>query len=432
MGEHRSPAGPQVTTATGSASALAINGGPPAVSVELPRPWPRLSEAAGARARSLLAAGELSDYDYGPVLSEFERVVAQYHGLPYALACSSGTDALFAAYLGAGVQPGDEVIVPSYSFHATVAPLFLLSAVPVLCDVDPVTGCIDVADAASRITDRTRAIAVTHLWGHPVDMDPLLELARRHGLQIVEDGSHAHGARYRGRLVGTFGDVGVFSLGARKMVSGGMGGVLVTAQEQIYRAPMRVGHTHERAARWHEPANVAVGLGGNHRMSLVAAAICIEQYLDLEERIATKTEVLAGLSQRLEGIPGLRPQYTHRAVTRGGWYGYKAEYRPEELDGLGLDTFIAALQAEGLAVDRPSNRPLHWQRVFTTTALDPPYYQPGRPRPLYRRGELPGAERYYEACLSFPTPHLHEPCDQLLDAYLDGIRKVVNGTNELR
>lgn len=410
---------------------LAALGGPPAVTVDLPAPWPQLSPASLARAYQLLSAGDLSDYDYGPTLAGFEQAVADYHGVRYALASSSGTDALLSAYLSVGVSPGDEVIVPSYSFHATVAPLFLLSAVPVLCDVDPITGNVDVGDAASRVTDRTKAIAVTHLWGHPVDMDGVLALAAAHGLKVVEDGSHAHGARYRGRLVGTMGHVGVFSLGARKMVSAGMGGVLVTDDERIFRDPQRLGHTHERAARSWPATDVAVGLGGNHRIGTVSAAICTEQYHDLDARVATKSAVLEGLSKRLDGVAGLRPQHTQAHVTRGGWYGYKAQYLPEELGGLPLDTAIAALQAEGLAVDRPSNRPLHWQDIFTSNRLDPPFYQPGRSRPLYRRGELPGAERYYQGCLSFPAPHLHEPCDDLLDAYLDGVLKVVRNVARL-
>ncbi|WP_031513307.1 DegT/DnrJ/EryC1/StrS family aminotransferase [Streptomyces sp. NRRL F-5123] len=413
-------------------SELALHGGPPAVTAPLPRAWPWLSEDARTRVDGLLAEGELSDYDYGPVLAEFERTVADYHGVPYALAASSGTDALLSAYLAVGVRPGDEVLVPSYSFHATVAPLFLLSAVPVLCDVDPVTGNIDPADAEARITARTRAVAVTHLWGHPVDMDAVLALAGRHGLKVVEDGSHAHGARYRGALVGTLGDAGVFSLGARKMVSGGMGGVLVTSDEHVHREPQRLGHTHERAAHSWPAEDVAVGLGGNHRISLVAAAICTAQYRDLDARIAVKRAVLEGLSARLEGVPGLRPQFTAPGVTRGGWYGYKARYVPGELGGLPLDDFVAALQAEGLPVDRPSNRPLHWSQLFTQRRLEPAYYQPGRERPLYRRGELPGAEAYYEASLSFPAPRLHEPCEDVLDQWRDGIVKVVKNAGRLR
>ncbi|GGT43242.1 DegT/DnrJ/EryC1/StrS aminotransferase family protein [Streptomyces chromofuscus] len=406
-------------------SQLALHGGPKAVRLPLPPRWPQLSPAARSRVDRLLDAGELSDYDYGPVLEEFERTVADYHGVPYALASSSGTDALLSAYLAVGVGPGDEVLVPSYSFHATVAPLFLLSAVPVLCDVDPVTGNIDLADAESRITERTRAVAVTHLWGHPVDMDELGAMARRHGLKVIEDGSHAHGARFRGRLVGTFADAGVFSLGARKMVSGGMGGVMITAEEEVFRAPQPLGHTHERAAHSWPAQDVAVGLGGNHRIGLVAAAICTEQYRDLDDRIAVKSAVLEGLSERLRGIPGLRPQFTAPDVTRGGWYGYKARYVPDELDGLPLDDFVTVLRAEGLDVDRPSNKPLHWHRMFRTDKLEPPYYQPGRPRPLYQRGDLPGAERYYESCLSFPAPALHNPCDDVLDAYREGVLKVV-------
>lgn len=410
---------------------LAVLGGPPAVTLPHHPPWPQLSHAARARVDGLLDRSELSDYGYGDTIAEFERTVAEYHGVRHALGFSSGTAALHAAYFGAGVGPGDEVIVPSYSFHATVAPLFLLSAVPVLCDVDPLTGNVDLEDAEHRVTDATRAIAVTHLWGHPVDADGLRRLADRHGLRVVEDGSHAHGARYRGRLAGTLGDVAVFSLGARKMVSGGLAGVMLTDDPDVYLRALLVGHCHERAEVDLPAREVAVGLGGNYHMSPVAAAICIEQYADLDRRIAVKTAVLEGLGERLRGLPGVHPQHTDADVSRGGWYGYKARYEPEELDGLPLDTFVCALRAEGLLVDRPSNRPLHWQDMFQRADLEPAFYRSGRPRPLYGTGDLPGAERYYASSLSFPATRLHEPCDELLDQYREGIQKVVENRDRL-
>jgi dTDP-4-amino-4,6-dideoxygalactose transaminase len=411
---------------------LALLGGSPAVRTPHLRPWPWVSPASRKRLDALIDAGELSDYAYGATLAEFEQVVAEYHGLPYALGTASGTAGLHAAYYAVGVQPGDEVIVPSYSFHATVAPLFLLGAVPVLCDVDPVTGNIDLTDAERRITDRTRAIAITHLWGHPVEADELRALADRYGLRVVEDASHAHGARYRGRLVGTLGDVAVLSLGARKMVSGGLGGVLLTADEQVFRAALPLGHCHERAELILPPADTSVGYGANYRLSPLAAAICTEQFRDLDERIAVKTEVLNGLSRRLAGVPGIAPPDTAPHVTRGGWYGYKARVDLDELGGVALDDLVRALRAEGLRVDRPSNRPLHRLEMFTSRRLDPSYYRPGRNRPVYAHGELPGAGKYYESCLSFPAPYLHEPCDDLLDQYLDGILKVVKNVDRIR
>ena len=397
----------------------------PAVTLPLPANWPWLSPPARARVDALLDAGFLSDYALGDVLAEFERTVEAYQGQRFALGANSGTAALHMAMHAVGVRPGDEVILPSYSFHATVAPLFLLGAVPVLCDVDPLTGNIDLADAAARVTDANRAVVVTHMWGHPVDPDGLAALRAR-GLKVVEDCSHAHGARTAdGRLVGTLGDAAVFSLGARKMVTGGLGGVLTTDDPDVFAAALPLGHCHERAQLHLPPGDVAVGLGANYRLSPIAASICIEQYRDLDERVARKGGVLRGLSARLEGLPGVRPQHTEPGVDRGGWYGYKARYLADELGGRPLDDTIAALQAEGLAVDRPSNVPLHLRELFTSTRLDPTYYAPGRARPTYRPGELPGAEQYYAESLSFPTTHLHEPCDDLLDQYRDGLAKVL-------
>ncbi|MGW7074685.1 DegT/DnrJ/EryC1/StrS aminotransferase family protein [Streptomyces sp. NPDC054866] len=411
---------------------LALHGGAHAVRAPLPPPWPHLSAGARQRIDALLDAADLSDYALGPEMARFEELVADYHDVPYVLGASSGTAALHMAFHAIGIEPGDEVIVPSYSFHATVAPLFLLSAVPVLCDVDPATGNIDVFDAEHRITRRTKAIVVTHMWGHPVELDELGALAARHGVRVVEDGSHAHGARYRGRRVGGFSDAAVFSLGARKMVTGGTGGMLLTSDEEVYRRALMLGHCHERAQLSLPPDDCTVGYGANYHLSPLTAVVCTEQYRDLDERIAVKTAVLEGLSCRLDGVPGLRPPTTAPEVARGGWYGYKALYHPDELDGLPLDLFIEALQAEGLSVDRPSNQPLHWLNMFTSHRLEPAYYRPGRERPLYQVGELPGAEAYYERCLSFPAPHLHEPCDDLLDQYVGGMLKVVKNIESLR
>src|SRR5439155_1690387 len=206
---------------------LAIDGGRPAVSSAYRERWRsvRLRSAVSIAAHAwrdvnTVAAGE------GPV-ADFEQAFARLCERRHALVMNSGTAALHSAYFAAGVGPGTEVIVPSYTFFASAAPILQCGGTPVFCDVDERTLTADPDDVARRITARTRAICVVHLWGNPAPMDRFAALARRHGLALIEDCSHAHGATYQGRPVGSWGDVGCFSLQGQKAVSGGEAGIAV-------------------------------------------------------------------------------------------------------------------------------------------------------------------------------------------------------------
>ncbi|WP_322770696.1 DegT/DnrJ/EryC1/StrS family aminotransferase, partial [Frankia sp. Cr1] len=199
-----------------------------------PPPWPRYDAASIARCQELLAAGRSYDYERGAEIQRLEDSFALHYGRTFSLAVNSGTSALFLAFLAAGLGPGDEVIVPTYTFLATGTPLLWLGAVPILVDAGDDTGNLDRARIEPALTARTRAIVVTHLFGHPCDMLPIAELARSRGLTLIEDCSHAHGSTERGRRVGTWGDAAVFSVGGRKMVSGGMGGMLLTDSSPIF------------------------------------------------------------------------------------------------------------------------------------------------------------------------------------------------------
>src|SRR5204863_8920039 len=184
---------------------------------------------------STLAKGD------GP-MAEFEKRFASLSGTTHALAMNSGTAALHSAYFAVGVKPGTEVIVPGYTFFATAAPILQCGARPVFCDVDPRTLVADPDDAERRITSRTRAISVVHLWGNPAPMDRFAEMAKRHGLALIEDCSHAHGASYQGRPVGSWGDIGCFSLQGSKAVSGGEAGIAVCDDPELFDRMLLLGH----------------------------------------------------------------------------------------------------------------------------------------------------------------------------------------------
>jgi perosamine synthetase len=339
-----------------------------AAQIEHPQEWPVYDDEAIGAVAELLRQGKSFDYAHGPEIAEIERLFSEYHDDRLALAFNSGTSALFAAYYSLGLGPGDEVLVPSYTFLATASPLFLLGAVPVLCDSGAANGNVTVASLAEKITERTRAIVVTHLFGHPCDMPAILALAREHGLSIVEDASHAHGSTLDGRPVGTFGDIAVFSIGARKLISGGMGGILLTSTPELYDRACLLGNSKHRSAltviRPESRRLSDVAFGGNLRISPVAATLAASHMRRLDELVAAKRRNAEQLLAALESYPGIgRPPLTP-GCTMGAWHDIVVSV-DEDVSPVSRDEVIGALKAEGVKARVPSTRPLHFTSMFT-------------------------------------------------------------------
>ncbi|MCP4654911.1 MAG: DegT/DnrJ/EryC1/StrS family aminotransferase [bacterium] len=421
---------------------LAILGGPPAVPETWQPDWPIIGEEEIDAVAELMRRRVLSIYDRSDVIAELEDAFSEYHSIdgrrPHALTHSCGTASLHAAYFGIGIGPGTEVIAPTYTFLATVMPIFQCHGAPVLADMDPVTLTIDPEDVERRITPRTRAVVVTHLWGHPADMDRICEICDRHGLSLIEDCSHAHGATYRGRRVGTFGDVGCFSLEGHKAMVAGEGGILITHDRRIYERALLLGHFGRRLKQEirlpeHLPY-VRTGLGLKYRMHPLGAAIALVQLRHLDERNEMRRHNLDLLSERLREIAGIEPPVTLPHVTRGGFYGYKPRYVPEQMEDLDLDTYIEALKAEGVQVKRPGSPPLHTLPVFdpataerTGVGFPWPCSGEGEERPPGAR--CPIAESVYPRLLSLPTFTL--PADELIERYAEAFEKVHRHAGEL-
>ncbi|MEU0479234.1 DegT/DnrJ/EryC1/StrS family aminotransferase [Streptosporangium sp. NPDC006013] len=419
---------------------LALFGGSPAVTGQVFYTWPPIPDEDARLLTDMTLRGELSYYGREGHVEELEDKFAQYIGVPHALATSSGTTGLHSAYFGLGLAPGDEVLAPTYTFLATVTPLFVVNAIPVLVDADPLTGNIDPADLERRITDRTRAIVVTHLWGNPVDMPAVMDVARRHGLKVVEDCSHAHGAEVAGRKVGAFGDVAVFSLQGKKLVSAGQGGILLTGDREIFERAVLLGHFKVRAEQEVESAAyrpyVDTGFGLNYRMHPLASALANRQMDRLEEYIAGRQHNLDYLSKLLTEIPGVRPPAAGPHVDRQVYYTYKPTYLPEELDGLPIETYVRALQAEGVPVEQYGAIPLHQENIFQGDV--PPLVSHGDParfsgdghRRRYQNRDLPNAEYYARHLLSLP-PYT-DPARELMDQFAVAFQKVADHHHELR
>ena len=227
-------------------------------------------------------------YIKGPKVREFEEEFAKFTDAQFAVATSSGTTALFTAYLALGLKDGDEVISPSHTFIATVTPFMFLGAKPVLVDIEPDIYTLDPNQVKKKITDKTKAIVAVHLYGHPVDMQPILELADEHNLKVIEDSCQAHGAMYQSSNIGDIGDIAVFSyFPSKNMTVAGDGGMCVTNNPELAER-MKILRNHGRTDR-----DTSQLLGLNFRMSEIHAAIGLVQlrhlpeWTDSRRRVAT-------------------------------------------------------------------------------------------------------------------------------------------------
>jgi len=358
---------------------LALLGGAKAVTLEQGDilTWPIVTKQHEEAVLKVLRAGQMSGLD---VTWEFEKKYAKMVGRKYALAFHNGTAAILGGLYGMGIGVGDEVIAPSLTYWASVVQCYTLGATPVFAEVDPDTLCIDPQDIEHRITKRTKAIVVVHYAGMPADMDAIMAIAKKHQLKVLEDCSHAHGALYKGRQVGTFGEVGAFSLMTGKSLAIGEGGIFFTDDQRIYERAILFGHYIRHNEIELEDLKPYIGLpcgGFKHRMHQLSSAFGLVQ-LDLYPRQMVEIDKSMNyFCDLLEGVKGLRPIRPAKGSgsTKGGWYLPLFKYAPEELGGLSLRRFSQAVQAEG-SVCRPGcNKPLHTHPLFTSMDV----YGHGRP-----------------------------------------------------
>lgn len=391
---------------------------PKSVSAPLPPSWPYYSESTIERVSERIRAGRVFAFGNDPALDELESWARGYFGVEFALATSSGTSALHSAFVGINLAPGDEVLVPTYTFHATATPLLGMGVIPVLYDCLPDSPLPDLEDLRERITPRTKAIVVSHMFGLVAEMSELLEIAEAVGIPIIEDAAQAHGAHdAKGQKAGTFGRAGCFSMGGQKMISGGMGGLLITDERDVFERALNLGHAHERAQQLIPTGSPRllssdVGGGQNFRMHPIAALLALEHATTLDERIAIRSRVLEDFSDVLSEFPFLNTPSQESGTSRGGWYGYKALYDSELLDNVPLDALVTALRFEGLNVTKPSTRPLHQTSLLK--------FQP----PCVRGLDFPNATALFARTLGFPDKNFHAPCPDVFEQYGAGIRKV--------
>jgi dTDP-4-amino-4,6-dideoxygalactose transaminase len=331
--------------------------------------WPIITDEDESAVLDVLRRGAMSGTE---VTRKFESEFAVWQGCKYALGCCNGTAAILEALYGCGIGTGDEVLCTSVVYWAAALPVRILGARPVFVEIDPQTLCMDPADIEHRITKRTRALIVVHNYAYPADLDPIMEIASKYNLKLLEDVSHAQGGLYKGRKLGTFGDAAAMSLMSEKSLAIGEGGMLVTDDIEIYERAIAYGH-YERftAANISSPellcyAGLPLG-GAKHRMNQLSSSMGIVQLRRYDERCIEIRKAMNYFWDQLEGVPGIRAHRVDEAATgstMAGWYAAHGLYRPEELGGLSITRFAEAVRGEGAPCYPGANLPLHQHRLL--------------------------------------------------------------------
>lgn len=413
-------------------SPLAILGGEPVITQsESHFSWPPVDERTTTAVLGQLQHG-ISIYNRSGVIEQLENGLRDYHGTTHAVLTSSGTAALHSMYAACGLGPGDEVIVPAYTFFATVTPLLHLGATPILVDCDK-SGNLDPADVARRITPNVKAVVATHMWGQPAAMRELKAITDEHGLTLLEDASHAHGASIDGRRIGTFGHAAAFSMNGPKPLSAGEGGFVLTADDEIYYRVLLHGQYNKRC-RSELPHNhqlyryAVTGMGLKFRIHPLAAAIALDQLGRLDSYLEGRRAIAAHLCEQLTDLPGIIVPTLPEGV-RSSWYGLPLGYVANELGGLPVDRFYKALRAEGChEVDRPgSTCPINLLPLFQEPDPLFPLYN-GKIE--YKTGDFPNAEAIHHGTIKMPVWH-HENDIPLVNSYIEAFRKVIDNYHDL-
>ncbi len=355
---------------------------------DLSHQWEPISQAALAELRDLFAQ---SAFSLGPWVERFEHAVADYLGVPHAIGVNSGTSALHLALIAAGVGPGDEVLLPSHTFIATAWAVLYVGARPVLCDVEPESGTIDVADAERRVSPATKAIMPVHLYGQAANMAEVMKLAERRGLVVIEDAAQAIGAVYDGRRLGTLGRFGCYSFyPAKNLGAAGEAGLVVTSDAGAAKRMKALRH-HAQSERY-----VHAEIGYNYRMEGVQGLVLAHKLRLLPDWIGERRNLAKAYGERLAGVPMALPRVVHQDHV----FHLYVVRTPRR------DALRAFLQERGIETGLHYPVPLHRQPCFSALAFDPK--------------DFPVCERYTAELLSLPlfTGMTRDQLDYVCDGVL--------------
>ncbi len=416
-------------------SNLALDGGPKTVTSPIQDKWQTVTPLEKRFVNEVLD-------DLGKSYSQLDKFEAEFRafaGTKHALAMCNGTATIHSAVFAAGARAGKEVIVPSVTWHASITPILHCGATPAFCEADPETFCADPEDVRRRITDRTCAIIVTHVYGNPANMEAFLEIVKGTDITLIEDASHAHGGLWDGKPVGSLGHIGCFSLQQSKAVTGIEAGVAVTNDDDLYDRMLALGHYGRCEKLWATEKFKALrgmGLGVKYRanpMGIAMARAQLERLPGLNERRQAWFGRLNGL---LASVRGVRPQKVYPKATRGGLLLYTGIVDPDEI-GAPVATILKALVAEGVQT-QPGITPfgygvMHLEPLFNDFPMDDlggPWgdFTPGTRRTM-QRGSLPVSERIHDTCFWLSTPV--DPNPEWVEQVAAAFRKVVDHADRL-
>lgn len=340
-------------------SQLALEGGAPVRGADKTWPaWPAFDDAECSAINEVVSSGK---WWFGERVKRFEAEYAAFQDAKHCITCSSGTSALEIALRVLGVGPGDEVIVPPYTFIATASAVSWVGGTPVFADVDD-TWNLDLDQVEAAITPRTKVILPVHFAGRVIDMDRLNAMAAKHGLIVLEDACHAWGSQWRGKGAGALGIGGVFSFQFSKNITGAEGGAIVSDDDAFAdacRSTANCGRNVTPGAAWYGH----VRIGTNSRLTEFQAAILSTQLARLEQQTLKRVKNAAFLDRELAAIEGLTPQPGDDRITRRGYHLYCLRIRPDEF-GCSREKFCEAAQAEGLPIGPGYDMPLYKQSAF--------------------------------------------------------------------
>jgi len=425
---------PALTAATSSlgfvASAKTVAGagkpallGGPKVRTEAFPGWPVSGELEAQALLETLRSGKWYRGN-GQQSKKFEEAFRNLTGARHCLATANGTSALYVSLNALGIEPGDEVIVPPYTFIATINAVLRQHALPVFVDTDVSTFQIDAKKIEAAISPLTKAIIPVHLGGSACDLDEILSVSRKHGISVIEDACQAHLAEWRGRKVGTYGKAGCFSFQASKNLTSGEGGAILTDDEQVHD---RCYTFHNNGSGLKAPGGNSAysGTGDNRRMVEMEAALLLQQMTRLEEQAKCRTANALYLTSLLKEIPGIVPAQMYEGCTRNAYHLYMFRYQNAGFGGLPRATFLKALAAEGIPGSRgylPLNR-----EPFLKTVLESRAYQKLFPEDVLKnweeRNQCPANNQLCEEAVWF-TQNMFLGTKSDMDQIAEAIRKI--------
>lgn len=391
--------------------------------------WPVLGNEDKKAVEEVLESGKLTCLT-GQKVREFEDKFADYHGVKHAIAVSSGTSAIHIALAAARIGPGDEVVVPAHTFIGTVTPVLHQNAIPVFADIDLNTFNIKSESIGKVITEKTKAIIPVHLNGHPAEMDEIMEIAKEHKLIVIEDACQAHGAKYKGRKVGTIGDLGCFSFWEDKIITtGGEGGMIITNNDELAERARFIRHHGETETKKGEERKYYHSmLGYNYRMTEMQAAIGLVQFSKLDSYLEKRRENAAYLTEHLKKFAQIEPPLV-KSYVKHSYYKYICRINKNKFE-VPIEEFIKAVSVEGIPISRRYPIPIHLQPVFTEKKgygnVHCPFACPlyGIQRE-YKKDLCPNAERLSDELF---TLLVHPTVNQKdLDDIILAIEKVIKG-----